>query len=346
VSKYLFFDDYSEGAHPEILKAINEANAGQQRGYGGDEYCQLAAERIVAELGVSADIHFISGGTQANIVGMSALLRPHHGVIAVASAHIAQHEAGGIEATGHKIIAINSPDGKLTPELVDQGMATHYDEHTVKPRVVFVSQATELGTVYTRQELTTVVDHAHQKGLLVYLDGARLAEACAAMSPATTLADIAQTGVDILYIGGTKNGGLFGEAIAVINAGLREDFRYLMKQRGALMAKARVMGAQFARFFDEDRLWYQLGRVANDNARTLTDGLIAAGYEFVVPTETNQLFPRLPVQTVVRLEKEFGFYRWDSGREDPATIRLVCSWATSAEEIRRFVEATAREVVS
>jgi len=346
VTKYLFSDDYSEGAHPEILKAIADANVGQQRGYGNDDYCALATTRIVAELGVDADIHFVSGGTQANTVCMSALLRPHHGVIAAASAHIAQHEAGSIEATGHKIIAVSTPNGKLTPDLVNQGLATHHDEHTVKPRVVFISHATELGTVYTRNELTALVSHAHHQGLLVYLDGARLAEACAAMSPAATLADIAQTGIDILYIGGTKTGGLFGEAIAVVNPNLREDFRYVMKQRGALMAKARALGAQFARFFDQDRLWYELGRIANENARTLTDGLIAAGNEFVVPTETNQLFPRLPVQTVARLEEDFGFYRWDSGHEDPATIRLVCSWATSADEIRRFVETATRAVVS
>jgi threonine aldolase len=338
VTRYLFYDDYSEGAHPEIIKAIAGANEGQQRGYGYDDYCQIASERVVAELGVAADIHFITGGTQANAVCLGGLLRPHQGVIAAASAHIAQHEGGAIEATGHKIIAIDSPDGKLTPALIDDGIATHFDEHTVKPRLVFVSQATELGTLYTREELANVVDHAHAHGLLVYLDGARLAMACAAMSPAATLADIAHTGVDILYVGGTKNGGLFGEAIAIINSDLREDFRYLMKQRGALLAKARAIGAQFARFFDQDRLWYSLGAVANGNARKLTDGLVGSGCELLVPTETNQLFPKLPARTVQALNEKFGFYRWDSGREDPATIRLVCSWATSAEEIGEFIQ--------
>ena len=221
-------------------------------------------------------------------------------------------------------------------------MVTHEDEHTVRPRIVFVSQATELGTVYTRQELTDLVGHAHELGLLVHLDGARLAMACAAMSPAETLAGIAATGVDILYIGGTKNGGLFGEAIAIINPDLRADFRYILKQRGGLLAKGRALGAQFARFFDGDRLWYELGANANRSAQELGAGLASRGIHLQAPQQTNQVFAVMPERLVAELENSYGFYRWGVADDGAPVVRLVCSWATDSGVLAGLFDAIDR----
>jgi threonine aldolase len=342
--KHLFYDDYSEGAHPEVLKAIAEANDGQQAGYGRDAYCELARTRLVTELGVDADVHFVTGGTQANIVCLASMLRPYEGVIAASTAHIHVHETGAIEATGHKLIVAGTADGKLTPASIDTAMLAHEDEHTVKPRVVFVSQATELGTVYTQQELAGLVEHAHALGLLVYLDGARLAMACGAMTPQATLSDIAATGVDMLYIGATKNGGLLGEAVAIINADLREDFRYVLKQRGGLLAKGRVLGAQFARFFDGDGLWYELGHKANQRARELALGLSAAGVRLHAPQESNLVFAVMPESMAAALETDYGFYHRGITGDGDVVVRLVCSWATDPDAVAGLLGAVERSL--
>jgi len=336
-----FRDDYSEGAHPALLDAIRDANEGQELGYGEDSYTGRAVGAIRAELGVDADVHLVSAGTQANLICLVSMLRPHEGVIAAATAHVTRHETGAIEATGHRILSVPTTDGKLTPALIDAGLEQHEGEHTVKPRVVFIAQATEEGTVYSMAELASLTAHAHARDMHVYLDGARLAMALATQSPAL-LSNVAATGIDMMYIGGTKNGALCGEAIAILNGGLREDFRYLLKQRGALLAKGRLLGAQFARFFGSDRLWYELGRTAVDRATRLATALRAHGVEFAAPVEVNQLFPILAPDVVSALEQHYGFHRWRRLGDGRVVIRLVCSWATTETAVDGLATDVAR----
>jgi threonine aldolase len=338
VTGHLFYDDYSEGVHPALLDALVRCNDDQQPGYGRDAHSELAAERIAAHFQRPVDVHFVTGGTQANQICLAAMLRPHQGVIAPLSGHIAIHEAGAIEATGHKVLTVSSPDGKLTPRLIDEALTLHEGEHTVMPRAVFLSQATESGTVYTRSELNVVAQHARASGLYVYLDGARLAMALASPEADMTLADIADAGVDMLYLGGTKNGALCGEAIVIVNRVLGEGFRYQMKQRGALLAKGRLLGVQFTRFFGEDGLWLSLGARANAQARRLADGLESLGVELQHPPAVNQVFAILSSRVAEALSAEWGFYVWKRLPHGRVLVRLVCSWATPDDAIESLVD--------
>jgi threonine aldolase len=342
VTRHLFYDDYSEGAHPALLEELARCNDDQQLAYGRDLHSMLAAERIAALFGRPVDVHFVAGGTQANQICLAAMLRPHQGVIAPVSGHIAIHEAGAIEATGHKIITVPAADGKLTPALIDEALVQHESEHTVMPRAVFLSQATELGTVYRRYELGAVARYAHDHDLYVYLDGARLAMALASPEAGMTFTDIADAGVDMLYIGGTKNGALCGEAIVILDGTLGDGFRYQMKQRGALLAKARLFGVQFRRFFDEDGLWFALGARANAQARRLADGLEALGVELQHPPVVNQVFAILASHVAESLSADWGFYVWERLPGGRVVIRLVCSWATPDDAIDSFLESLRR----
>ncbi len=320
----MFYDDYSEGAHPAVLEALVSHNGGQELGYGLDRQSRLAARRIAAQVGRDCEVHLVAGGTQANLTCLGAFLRPHEGVIAAQSAHINVHETGAVEATGHRILAVAAPSGKLTPAQLDSVLGEHGDEHMPRPAGVFVAEATELGSVYTLDELRALCAHAHREGLWVYMDGARLAQALAALD--ARLEGIAASGVDAFFAGGTKNGALCGEAVVLINPELRRDFRYHMKQRGALLAKGRVLGIQFARLFDADDLWYRLGRQANAAAVRLARGLTELGVP-PLPAEANQVFVELPSDAVERLSREAAFHVWSRGPER-SLIRLVCSWAT------------------
>lgn len=335
--KYLFFDDYSEGAHPEILKLLENHNIDQQKGYGNDEYSAEAAGRIRRAIGNdAADVHFVSTGTQANLISFASMLKPFEGVIAPTSGHIATFESGAVEATGHKVITVETQDGKLTPALVGKGLESYHDEHTVVPRVVFLTQATELGTVYTLKELQEVSAYAKSKGLYVYLDGARLAMALGSKQAGMTLPDVTKC-VDMFYLGGTKNGGMFGEAIVIINDALKSNFRNHMKQRGALLSKGRFMGLQFMRFFDTDNLYEKLGAEADNKAQLLYDGLKGLGVQFKATPATNQIFPILSNTLIKKLEQDYGFYFWEKHDEGSSVIRLVCSWTASEDAINTFV---------
>jgi threonine aldolase len=342
VNRWLFFDDYSEGAHPALLEELARCNDDQQLAYGRDDHCRVAADRIGALFERPVEVHFVAGGTQANQVCLASLLRPHQGVVAPVSGHIAIHEAGAIEATGHKIITVAAPDGKLTPALIDEALTQHEGEHTVMPRAVFLSQATELGTVYSLPELCAVAAHAHAHDLYVYLDGARLAMALASPEAGMTFAGIAGAGVDMLYIGGTKNGGLCGEAIVILDSSLGDGFRYQMKQRGALLAKARLFGVQFARFFDDDGLWLALGARANAQARRLAGGLESLGVELQHRPVVNQVFAILASHVAEALSAGWGFYVWERLPAGRVLIRLVCSWATPDDAIDSFLEDVRR----
>jgi len=330
----MFLDDYSEGGHPALLEALLAHNGGQELGYGEDRYSRLAAARIAAQVGRDCEVHLLVGGTQTNLTCLGAFLRSHEGLIAAETAHINVHETGAVEATGHRILQVPTPTGKLDPGLVDQVLAQHEDEHSVRPAGIFLAQATEAGGVYSAAELEAICAHAHARGLWVYLDGARLAQALAALGARLDL--IAACGVDAFFVGGTKNGALCGEAVVLVSDGLRRDFRYHMKQRGALLAKGRLLGIQFARLFDGDDLWYRLGAHANAAAARLARGLSDCG---VPPraAEANQVFVELPDDAVDRLAAAVRFHRWSRG-ERGTVIRLVCSWATDEATVDRLVD--------
>ncbi|MGA8016920.1 MAG: aminotransferase class I/II-fold pyridoxal phosphate-dependent enzyme [Candidatus Dormiibacterota bacterium] len=331
----MFLDDYSEGAHPAVLEALVAHNGGQELGYGLDRHSQLAAQRIAAQVGCDCEVHFLVGGTQTNLTCLGAFLRSHEGVIAAQTAHINVHETGAIEATGHRIVQVAAPAGKLDPELVDSVLTHHQDEHSVRPAGIFVAQATEVGSVYTNEELRAICAHAHARGLWVFLDGARLAQALAVLE--ARLDTIAACGVDAFFIGGTKNGALCGEAVVLVSDRLRGDFRYHMKQRGALLAKGRLLGIQFARLFDTDDLWYQLGAQANAAAARLARGLAECGFP-PRGAEANQVFVDLPGDAVVRLAETVQFHVWSPG-ERTSLIRLVCSWASDDASVDELLAA-------
>jgi threonine aldolase len=338
-----FFDDYSEGVHPELLRYITAHNEGQQEGYGRDEACELASRRIVARLGREVDsVHFVAGATQANLIGISSMLRDYEGIIAPTSGHIAVHEAGAVEATGHKIVTIEAEDGKLTPDLVARAAATHQDEHTVRPAAVFVTQATEMGTVYRFDELAAVVRCAKDLRLRVFLDGARLSMGLGSRANDMDMDGLVRTGVDMFTIGGTKVGAMFGEAIVIVDQELGERFRYRLKQRGALLAKGRFLGLQFARFFDDDDLWFRLGHQSNVCARQLATGLESLGLSTAYPCETNQVFVVLPATAAASLAEDFGFHDWGPWDSRRRLVRFVCSWATPESAVAELLDAVSR----
>jgi threonine aldolase len=338
--KYSFYDDYSEGVHPDLLKYIADNNSDQQLGYGNDEYCKLATDRLKAAFNLpNADVQFVPNGTIANVIGLVSMLQAFEGVISPSTGHINTHEAGALEATGHKIIWVESSNGKLTPAHIDEALSRYEDEHTVKPRVVYLTQATELGTAYTRDELVEVIGHAKSKGLYVFLDGARLAMAIASKQLGLTLQNFGELGLDMFYVGGTKNGGLYGEAIVIVNDELKPNFRNHMKQRGGLMAKGRFMGQQFARFFDTDNLWLQLAEHADAQADRLYAGLEELGVEFDLKSGTNQIFPIFENGLLEGLLKDYGFYKWSKVSDTKTKVRLVCSWSTQPENVDEFLDS-------
>jgi threonine aldolase len=336
-----FFDDYSEGAHPRVLEALAASNLQQEPGYGYDSLTARAVDLLRAAVGnADAAIHLLSGGTQTNLIALASMLRPFESVIASESAHIAVHETGAIEATGHKVHTLPSRDGKLVAEQLHAVVAHHRDEHMVRPRVVFISQPTELGTLYSARELEDLARASRELGLLLYLDGARLAAALASTACDLPLARLASR-VDAFYLGGTKNGALLGEALVIVNPDVQADFRFHLKQRGALLAKGRVLGAQFAALLEDD-LYLHLARHANAMAGRLADGLRAAGVTFLGEPVTNQVFPILPDGVIAALREQFGFHVWSRIDAEHSAIRLVTSWATPAAAVDALLEAFTR----
>ena len=331
-----FRNDYSEGAHPRLLQALASASAEQNAGYGLDRHSLRAAELIRARLGgVDADVHFLSGGTQANLLAISSFLRPHQAAIAAHTGHIATHETGAIEATGHKVLTVHSDDGKLSPAQVAPVLREHGDEHMVQPKLVYISDSSEVGTIYSRAGLQALSAFSREHGLLLFLDGARLGAALATQANDVALADIAAC-CDAFYIGGTKNGALAGEAVVVCNPALKPDLRYQIKQRGAMLAKGMFLGAQFEALF-EGELFFELARHANAMAARMRDAFSAQGIAFLADSPTNQLFPILPPTVVEALEARYEFHRWQTLPDGGVAIRLVTSWATTAEAVEDFV---------
>jgi len=335
--KYRFQDDYSEGCHPRILELLAQTNLVQQDGYGEDEYSAKAKQFIHQQLNHPASkIFFVSGGTQANLIVIGALLRPHESVISVFTGHISTNEAGAIEAQGHKVNTILSQDGKITPEAIQEVLEQHnHVPHVVKPKLVYISNATELGTHYTKSELLDIYEFCQAHNLYLFVDGARLGNALVVESADLTLADMARYS-DVFYLGGTKNGALLGEAIIINHPKLQEDFGFIIKQKGAMLAKGRVIGIQFMALFQDD-LYYELARRANQLAQKMKATFEAKGFDFLVQTDTNQIFPILPNALIVKLKEQYEFHIWKKIDDQYSAIRLVASWATDERVLDEFL---------
>ena len=335
---YSFTNDYSEGAHPKILEAMMKENLNQQTGYGLDTHCIHAAELIKKEIGRDdVDVHFLVGGTQTNLLVISAALRPYQAVISTHTGHINVHETGAIEATGHKVLAMESPDGKLSPALVQKALDAHTDEHMVQPKLVYISNSTETGTQYTKAELEALHHICRQNQLYLFMDGARMGSALTSEVNDLTLADIASL-VDVFYIGGTKNAALFGEALIICAEALKPDFRFMIKQRGAMLAKGWLLGIQFEELF-QNNLFFETAAHANEMTSRLRKALIDHGYTFASNSTTTQLFPILPDPLVEQLSKTFTFNIDSKPDATHTVIRLVTSWATTPESVEAFIKA-------
>lgn len=334
---YSFRNDYSEGACPEIMEVMMNTNLTQSVGYGEDEICEQAKVEIHKVLKNEAcDIHFLVGGTQANLTVISSALRPYEAVIAADSGHINVHETGAIEATGHKVIIAHSEQGKLYPEGVKAAYYHHEDEHMVKPAMVYISNATEIGTIYTKKELEELSAVCKELGLYLFMDGARLGAALAAQDSDLAFEDLC-TLCDVFYIGGTKNGALFGEAVVIVNDALKKDFRYMIKQRGGMLAKGRLLGIQFKTLFEQG-LYLPIARHANELAMKMQEAMEECGYPFFIKTTTNQIFPILPNALIEELQKEYAFQVWEAIDENHTAMRFVTSWATPVEAVDAFIK--------
>lgn len=332
-----FKNDYSEGALPEILEALVKTNEEQTVGYGMDEYCASAVEKLKKRINrPDAQVHFLVGGTQANQTCISAFLRSHEAVIGVESAHINVHETGAIESTGHKVVAVSGVDGKLTPAGIRAAVEYHSDEHMVKPKMVYISNSTEIGTIYYKKELEEISACCKELELYLYLDGARLGSALTADGNDLTIEDIAAL-TDAFYIGGTKNGALFGEAVVLLNPALQKEFRYAIKQHGGMLAKGRLLGIQFDRLFT-DELFFKAGAHANRMAMKLKQGFADCGVEFLTDSVTNQQFPILTKEEIDALDRKFLFEYNGKVEENKYAIRFCTSWATKEEHVNYLIE--------
>ena len=333
-------NDYNHGAHPAILEALQTTNANSYDGYGLDDYCEAAKAEIKKYLGgANADIHFMVGGTQVNFTVIAAALRPYEGVLCAETGHINVHETGAIESTGHKCLALPHKDGLIAGSQVAVAAATQADdEHTVRPGMVYISMSTELGTVYNRSQLKDLYYTCKQLGLYLFIDGARLGYGLAAPTCDLTPADIAKFS-DVFTVGGTKMGALFGEAVVINNPELNVRFRYMIKQKGGMLAKGRLLGLQFLALM-EDGLYFKTGKKAVDQAMRIRTALMEAGFKFQVDSPTNQLFP---IFTDAQWEKieELGFKLEFNGRldEEHVVLRVCTSWCTPDEYVEKFIEA-------
>lgn len=335
--KYSFFNDYSEGAHSNILLALKNTNSIQDAGYGEDVYSNRAAKRIKKAIGdINAEVHFVSGGTQANLIVIDSLLKPYESIIAPVTSHINNHEAGAIEATGHKINTIETQNGKISPAQIIEIVESHTDEHMVVPRAVFISQATELGTIYSKKEMEEISNVCKKYNLYLYIDGARIGSAITAKTSDLNLSDIASL-ADVFYIGGTKNGALLGEAIVITNKRLQLNFRYYLKRHGALLAKGRVIGIQFDALF-EDNLLLNLAKHANEVAEYLSKEIKKLRFPFLAESYTNQIFPIFPNVLIKKMSKLYGFYEWKKIDDKNTAVRLVTSWATPLDKAEEFIK--------
>ena len=336
--KISFKNDYSEGCHPRILEALTKSNFDQQDGYGLDDYCKNAANIILQKAhSPQSTVHFVSGGTQANIVVISASLRPHESIISARTGHIFDNETGAIEATGHKVNSIETVDGKLNPNHIQQVLDEHpIKPHQVKQKMVYISNSTELGTIYFRKELQALSKFCKSNDLYLYMDGARLGSALSASDNDLSLEEIAKY-TDVFYLGGTKNGALIGEAIVINNPKLQADFGYYLKQKGAMLSKGRLLGIQFEELLKDD-LYFELAQHANTQAMRIKSAFNEIGCDWWAETSTNQIFPIVKNEQIEQLLQKFAFYVWRKIDADRSAIRIITSWATKEEDVTLFIQ--------
>lgn len=337
----LFFrNDYGNGAHPAVMEALCKTNLELTEGYGTDPYCQKAIECIRKLCKCpQAEVHFVAGGTQVNKTAIGAFLRPWEAVIAADSGHIQVHESGAIEHNGHRIFTVPSPDGKLRPEQISHLCSTYQQEETSpEPKLVYISNTTEFGTVYTREELAALREVCDKWGLYLYCDGARLAAAMAVSD--TDFADYAAL-CHAFTIGGTKNGLLFGEALVITDPRLMPSFRRCMKQQGAMLAKGRLLGVQFGAILEND-LYLTLARQAAQTAQLLSDGLASLGVQMLIESPSNQLFPVLPNTVITELQQSVSFEHWSVVSDTHSCIRFVTAWHTTNEEVAQLLSLLER----
>lgn len=334
-----FDNDYNTGTHPAILDALISTNDVQQPGYGMDSY-SLEAQTLIKKAcnAPDADVHFMIGGTQANTTIIASILRPHQAVISADSGHIAVHETGAIESTGHKVIELPGENGKISAEQVELFVNAHSNdpthEHIPQPKLVYISQPTELGSLYSKSELASLYAVCKSINLYLMVDGARLGYGLASKSNDIMLQDLAQL-CDIFYIGGTKVGAMFGEAIVIMNDYLKTDFRYIMKQRGGMLAKGRFVGLQFKTLFD-DGLYFEVSNHAITLANKLVEGLRDMNIEFLIEPETNQIFPLLSEAQIKRIQGKYAFYEWEK-QDDKTAVRFCTSWSTKEEDVESLL---------
>lgn len=334
--------DYNEGAHPLIIKRLTETNMEQTVGYGEDPHCE-EARRLIKQACQSdnADVHFLVGGTQANTTVIAHILRPYQGVLAATSGHINVHETGAIESTGHKVLAIPTEDGKLTAKQIDEAMQAHIHEdgpeHMVQPGMVYLSFPTEIGTIYSHDELKAIRTVCNKYDLPLFVDGARLGYGLCSPECDLTLPQLAQL-ADVFYIGGTKVGALFGEAVVIMNEALKRDFRYSIKQHGGMLAKGRLLGLQFATLFTGN-LYFDIAQHAIDEAMRIKAALQAKGIGFLIDSPTNQQFPIFSDSQIATLSEHFMLSLWQRIDEEHTAMRICTSWATKPESTDELIRA-------
>lgn len=336
-----FTCDYNEGAHPEILRRLVESNMEQHAGYGDDIYTQSAIAKIRQAVGrQAADVFLLVGGTQTNATVIDGMLRHHEAVIAVSTGHIAVHESGAVELSGHKVITIDGCSGKMTAEALRSHLATFFGDptwqHMAIPEMVYISFPTEYGTIYTRQELTEIRRVCDDYGMLLFVDGARLGYGLACDEADITMEDLSQL-CDVFYIGGTKIGALCGEAVVFPNRNAPRNFFSIVKQHGALLAKGRLLGLQFDTLFT-DNLYLDISRNAIDKAMKLKSVFQKHGIPFYIDSPTNQQFPILSQQQADSLAGEIAFETWEKLPDGRAVTRFATSWATTDGDVDRLDE--------
>ena len=334
-----FENDYSEGAHEEVLKRLTETNMEQLPGYGTDRYTLSAKEKICAACGCpDAEVYFLTGGTQTNQIVISSMLDSHEGVVAAETGHVGTHEAGAIEWTGHKVLTLPQTDGKISASDLEEYLSTFYGdenhEHMVFPGMVYISHPTEYGTLYTKGELAELSAVCSEYRIPLYLDGARLGYALAATDTDVTLEDVAEY-CDVFYIGGTKVGALCGEAVVFPKENTPLHFVTKVKQRGALLAKGRLTGVQFDALFTDD-LYLKIGENAIDTANELKRVLREKGYEFFIDSPTNQIFVVLEDAQIERLKEYVVFSYWEKKDDTHTVVRFATSWATKMGDVKKL----------
>ena len=335
MNKKGFASDNNSGVHPEIMLSLSEANKGHTVAYGDDPYTREAVKRIKDHLGEEAEVYFVFLGTAANVLGIGALTESFHSVICAETAHIHEDECGAPEKiNGIKLLPVETQDGKLTVDAIRPHVKGVGFEHHSQPRIVSITQATELGTVYKPEEIKEICDYAHANGMYVHMDGARIANA--AVSLGVEMSEITRdVGVDVLSLGGTKNGLMYGEAIVFFNDTAREEFKFMRKQGMQLASKMRFISAQFLRYLSNG-LWKETAGHANKMARLLADEASKIpGIEITQKVEANGVFARVPREIIPELQNEFFFYIWDEPR---SVVRWMTSFDTNEQEVMGFVQ--------